>query len=282
MNPARTIVYFLSAFSIAVAGPALSHVDADVAAHDRAGTHLVKEVMPAVYHVEATFRLTGKDSGTRDGNGTGTAFGVTSDGLVLTNAHIIRRYFSDLPEPVYTPPAKFTYSDGDVLEGVYTLVAHNGTRYNAEIVALDPKNDLAILSIAKAAPGKSFPVLTFGEEAPEYFDSVVAIGGPFNHPFTISRGIVTHPGRTMDWGTLVQTDAVVHPGNSGGPLVRIRDHMVIGMMVEVFTPPLWVQLGPAGALPVQARFGVGLGFAIPAHVMKKFLDETLKGLREKP
>lgn len=280
MNAKKVFVVFCSMLLFgATPLTGLAHEDPSVAAIDAARRHLINEVDPAVYSVKIHSRLLkgGNEKVFREGDGSGSAFGVTENGLVMLNMHLLRTKYAGLPEPVYTKPNTFTYSDGDVLRSTYTLTAKDGSTYAGEIVATDPENDLALLSIAKSALGKQFPYILFDTGSLEG-DSVIAIGAPLGHPFTHAEGIVSHPARNVEGKTLVQTDAMIHPGNSGGPLVLLRNHKVVGVAVEVYTPPIWVPIAPNRAIPVEARFGVGIGFAIPAAIAKKFLEDTLRAI----
>ncbi|MDO8520932.1 MAG: trypsin-like peptidase domain-containing protein [bacterium] len=255
----------------------ISHEDPSVSARDAARNHLVNEVGPAVYNVTTNFRLHKRDEAKtiQEMGGTGTAFGVTEDGLILTAFHLVQapEFTAQTPLgtvkllPSYTPPASWSYPDGEVAEGSYMLTAKDGTIYTGEIVAIDPKNDLAILSIAKSMPGKKFPFIEIERGALRY-DSVVAIGSPFGFSFSVTEGIISDPSRRMadeQERTLVQTDTTLHPGNSGGPLLLLRNHRVAGVVVENYTP---------------APFGIGIAFAVPASVAAKFLDDTLLMLKE--
>ena len=208
------------------------------------------------------------------GNGRVAAFGVTDNGLVLTALHEVGLTFTiETPlgnvelRPSYIPPRTWSYADGDDAEGTYTLIAKDGTRYNAEIVAINRDDDLAILSIAKTAHGKTFPFMEF-ERVPLRHDSVVAIGSPFGHPFSVADGIISDPARTTADGEIrVQTSAMIHAGNSGGPLILLRNHKVAGVVTSTFNP-------------LGVPFGIGLGFAVPASVAAKFLDDTLRMIKE--
>lgn len=249
----------------------IGHEDESASARDVARNHLVSEAGAAVYNVTSNFRLHRRGSTETIGEvrGTGTAFGVTEGGLVMTAFHLVQGpeltspAGGATPGPAYTSPGTWTYPSGEVVEGTYILTGRDGTMYIAEIVAIDPENDLAILSIAKGAPGKKFPFIEIERNALRY-DSVIAIGSPFGFSFSVTEGIISDPTRKLDdeqKRILVQTNATLHPGNSGGPLVLLRNHRVAGVVIENYSP---------------APFGIGIAFAVPASVVAKFLDETIR------
>jgi serine protease Do len=150
--------------------------------------------------------------------GAGTGFIVSEDGLVLTNKHVV--------------------SD-DSAE--YTVVMSNGKEYPAKILALDPVQDLAIMKIDSA---EKFQPLKLGSTGDiQIGQSVIAIGnalGEFQN--TVSVGVISGLGRTVvaSGGTIgtetlediIQTDAAINKGNSGGPLLNLKGE-VIGINTAV-------------------------------------------------
>lgn len=140
--------------------------------------------------------------------GGGSGFIVESSGIILTNKHVVS-------EP----------------DASYTILTNDNERYDAEILARDPLNDVAILRIK---PNKRLPVVTLGtSDGLELGQTVLAIGnalGIFKN--TVSRGIVSGLSRSVSAQSdpksppqelrgLIQTDAAINPGNSGGPLVDV-------------------------------------------------------------
>jgi serine protease Do len=140
--------------------------------------------------------------------GGGSGFVVESSGIILTNKHVIA-------EP----------------NASYTILTNDNERYDAEVLARDPLNDVAILRIK---PGRKLPVVELGRsDRLELGQTVLAIGnalGIFKN--TVSRGIVSGLSRSVsaqadpksppqELRGLIQTDAAINPGNSGGPLVDI-------------------------------------------------------------
>lgn len=178
--------------------------------------------------------------------GGGSGFFVSSEGIVLTNRHVI-----------ISP-------DVD-----YTIVTADEKKYRAEILARDSVNDVAILKL-KDTKGEKFPVLELGDSTKaELGQSVIAIGnalGTFRN--TVSTGVVSGlsrlitahdgiSGQSASLRGLIQTDAAINPGNSGGPLVDL-DGKVIAINV---------------AIVMGAQ---NIGFAIPINNAKKDLIDLKK------
>lgn len=175
--------------------------------------------------------------------GGGSGFIVTSDGVILTNRHVV---MDDQAE--------------------YTVLTSDGKKYPAKILARDPINDVAILKIE----GKNLPVVEIGDSSNlQLGQTVIAIGtalGEFQN--TVSTGVVSGLSRYISAQTgfsghveelrgLIQTDAAINPGNSGGPLLDIEGE-VIGINTAIV-------------------FGAqNIGFTIPINNAKKDLADLGK------
>ncbi|HIJ39474.1 MAG TPA: trypsin-like serine protease [Deltaproteobacteria bacterium] len=139
-----------------------------------------------------------------------------------------------------------------------SLFGHQEGAYAAEIVALDASKDLAVIKINTGSP---LPVVTLGNsDLIETADEVLAVGCPFSLEQSVSHGIISDTKRTVnidgrDYVDLIQTDAAVNSGNSGGPLINVAGE-VIGINVAIFAPN---------------RVYCGVGFAIPVNQAKSLL-----------
>jgi len=169
----------------------------------------------------------------------GSGVVISSDGLILTNNHVID-------------------SDGTV-----SVRLSSGKTVPAKVVATDTTNDLALV---QATGLSGLTPVTFGTNAGVAIgDTVLAFGAPLGLENTVTSGIVSALGRSVDTGTekltgLIQTDAAINEGNSGGALVDTSGH-VIGINVAIATAS-------------QSDSGsIGVGFAIPADTVVKVISQ---------
>lgn len=183
-------------------------------AYSQAVTDAVARVGPAVVRVDVARKPGGAGGGADETAGTGSGFLFTPDGLVLTNAHVI----------------------GGGTRVAVTLA--DGHRHRAEIVGRDPDTDLAVLSI----PASGVACLAFARaEQVRVGQIAIAVGNPLGFGHTVTSGVVSAIGRSLrtQGGRLiddvVQTDAALNPGNSGGPLVDTAAR-VIGVNTAVIRP----------------------------------------------
>lgn len=163
-----------------------------------------------------------RQSGTQEQKiGAGTGFLVSSDGYIITNKHVVSEREADYT--VYL-------NDGE----------NRGEKIKARVMAVDPKNDLAVLKIDK----KSLPFLSFSDSNKlQVGQTVITIGyalGEFDN--TVSKGVISGLSRSITAGggftmteqlkNLIQSDAAINPGNSGGPMLDIEGN-VIGVNVAM-------------------------------------------------
>lgn len=221
---------------------------------------LVKRVSPAVVNVYVTRRVKefvspfdesflreffGDDpDGPRERlqNSLGSGVIVSSDGLVITNNHVIA-------------------GRG---EAEIRVALSDKREFDAKIIKTDKKSDLAVLRIE--APDVTFPFLEFEDsDALEVGDLVLAIGNPFGVGQTVTSGIVSALARTSviksDSQYFIQTDAAINPGNSGGALVDMGGRLV-GINTAIFS---------------RSGGSHGIGFAIPTNLVRPILDSAITG-----
>jgi serine protease Do len=203
---------------------------------------LVEKVDPAVVLVETRRDAAaaredspqqGPEGDPRERQGTGSGFIISSDGYVLTNAHVVAG----------ATEVSVTLDDGRDLKG--------------KVVGVDKRTDVALLKL----DAKDLPVAKIGDPQKSKVGSwVAAIGAPFGLDHTLTAGIISAKSRTLPGESLVpfiQTDVAVNPGNSGGPLLNLNGE-VIGINSQIFS---------------RTGGFMGLSFAIPIDVAMKVKDE---------
>ena len=158
-----------------------------------------------------------------------------------------------------------------VVQGAVTIVVelHDGTVVAAELLGSDPSNDLAVIR-ARIPDGSAVPAVFGDSDIVRVGEPVFAIGNPFDLDFTVTSGIVSgidreahqHLGGRPVRG-VIQTDAAVNPGNSGGPLFNAQGE-VIGITTAVENP--------AGQ-----SFFIGIGYAVPSNTVLRYIPEMIAG-----
>ena len=181
------------------------------------------------------FQQRGQQGGQVPFRGMGSGFIISSDGLILTNAHVVRE-------------AKEV-----------TVKLSDRREFAAKVLGSDPTTDIAVLRI----DAKDLPVVRLGDARQlEVGDPVLAIGAPYGLEQTATQGIVSAKGRSLPGDAVVpfiQTDAAVNPGNSGGPLFD-GSGAVVGINAQIYS---------------QSGGFQGLSFSIPINVALKVKDQIV-------
>lgn len=184
--------------------------------------------------------------------GAGSGFIVSADGLILTNKHVVLDNEAD-----------------------YTVFTNDHTKYSAKVLALDPVQDLAVIKIEPASPSqggseKTFQPVTLGDSSGiQIGQTAIAIGnalGQFSN--TVSIGVISGLERTISASDragsfsetlegIIQTDAAINAGNSGGPLINLKGEVI-------------------GINTAMAQGAQDIGFAIPINMAKRDIAQVIK------
>ena len=171
--------------------------------------------------------------------GTGSGFVYDAEGHIVTNYHVVEN----------AEELSVTLADGEV--------------YPAEIVGVDPSNDLAVVRID--VENLPQPVALGDSDGLRVGEFVVAIGNPFGLERTLTVGVISSLGRVIQSpdgrfiGEAIQTDAAINPGNSGGPLLDLEGR-VIGVNSQIISP---------------SRASAGIGFAVPVNTVKRVVPQLI-------
>jgi serine protease Do len=167
--------------------------------------------------------------------GAGSGFIISPDGVILTNAHVVR----------------------DAKE--VTVKLNDRREFRAKVLGSDPKTDVAVLKI----DAKNLPVVPIGKSNDlKVGEWVLAIGSPFGLESTVTAGVVSAKGRSLPDDSqvpFIQTDVAVNPGNSGGPLFNTKGE-VIGINSQIYS---------------QTGGYMGLSFAIPIDVAYRIKEQIV-------
>lgn len=175
--------------------------------------------------------------------GGGTGFIISSDGMILTNKHVVEDAEAD-----------------------YAVLLSDGKKYDAKVLGTDLSNDIAVLKIEA---GGLLPVVELGSsDGIQIGQTVIAIGyalGEYNN--TVTKGVISGLNRNIIAGNnqglseamegVIQTDAAINPGNSGGPLINLAGQVI----------------GINSAINSQGQL---IGFAIPINTAKSVIDSVIK------
>ncbi len=202
-------------------------------------TGAAEQVTPAVVNIktfqtDGSFEFWGNQSRS---SSSGSGVVVSPDGLIVTNHHVVEE------------------------SGKIRVTLNDRREFSAELIGVDPSTDLALLRIEE----QGLPHVRFGNsDSVRVGEWVLAVGNPFNLESTVTAGIVSAKGRSIDIlegqdriESFIQTDAAVNPGNSGGALVNTRGELV-GINTAIITR--------------SGRYE-GYSFAVPANLVQKVIRD---------
>ncbi|NPV67807.1 MAG: PDZ domain-containing protein [Anaerolineae bacterium] len=195
---------------------------------------------PSVVHITSRSRVMDFWRGIVPQEGTGSGFVYDTQGHIVTNWHVV-----------------------EGAEEVEVLLA-DGTSLPATLVGADEYYDLAVISVdAAAVSAAPLPLAT--DAVLRVGQTVLAIGNPFGLDQTLTTGVISALGRTIESasgllvGNVIQTDAAINPGNSGGPLLNTRGQ-VIGINTSIQSP---------------SGGSVGIGFAVPIEIISRVVPALI-------
>lgn len=225
---------------------------------------IVEKVLPSVVGIESQFTITSQSNSgyfygfgfgnssptTSTATATGTGVIITDNGYIVTNAHVI--YDSEY--------------GGGVAESIKVLLSDDSS-YDAQIIGYDTDCDLAVLKI----DAENLTSAEFGDsDSLKLGESVVAIGNPLGFELmdTVTSGIVSGLNRNITINdkamTLIQTDAAINSGNSGGPLIN-----KYGQVIGINSSKMSSSYSSGASIE-------GIGFAIPSSEVSSIIDDIMK------
>jgi len=216
---------------------------------EKAYSDIYNQIGPSVVSINVVATQSGSGGSLIPGNqnqgqiiqGTGTGFVIDASGDIVTNNHVVQG----------ATRIEVNFFDGSIYKGT--------------VVGVDPDSDLAVVKTDR--PTDQLHPVTLGDSSQAFVgEAVVAMGSPFNQPWTLTTGVVSALDRQIDSlgqfqiGAVIQTDAAINPGNSGGPLVNMKGE-VIGVNAQILS---------------QSGSGSGIGFAIPSNLVKRVSQSIIQ------
>jgi S1-C subfamily serine protease len=199
---------------------------------------LYAKVRPSIVTVRGSNARTGA-------GGIGSGIILDKQGHILTNNHVVNGFNS------------------------LDVVFADGNSYAAKVVGTDPGNDLALIQVNGAPSDELVPAVLGDSDKIKVGQLAVAVGNPLNLSGSVTQGIVSGIGRTLNGNggrplrQLIQSDAAINPGNSGGALFNAQGE-VIGITTALDNPN------------GETAF-VGIGYSVPINTAKRFLPQLLSG-----
>jgi S1-C subfamily serine protease len=203
---------------------------------------IYRTAAPGVVHITATGLTSDVFGGTQEQQSIGSGFVIDKAGHIVTNYHVVEGANS----------VQVSFSNNESMK--------------AKVIGNDPATDIAVLKVD--APSRALKPLTLGDSSAVHVgDQVIAIGNPLGYDRSVTSGIVsavqrsiTAPNQVSTIGHVIQTDAALNHGNSGGPLLNAEGE-VIGVNAQI--------------APSNANANIGIGFAIPIDTVKQITSQLI-------
>src|SRR5450432_190776 len=247
MNRLTQIINELDPQTPTAAAPAAPSVSDEqlLDAYSRTVSQVVRQISPSVVNIEIR-KTVATRSGKTEAHGGGSGFIFTPDGFILTNSHVVH--------------------DADKIE----VALADGSRYHARLIGDDPETDLAVIRVDH---GTDFTPAILGDSATLAVGQIaIAIGNPYGFQTTVTAGVISATARSMRASSgrlidnVIQTDAALNPGNSGGPLMNSAGE-VIGINTAVILPAQ----GICFAIPINTAKWVAVQLMRDGRIRRSFI-----------